>query len=470
VPDLFILSNSKSALQYNNYRAQKEVRSVYANGTFGYNQTVFVNWSLRNDWSSALPKANNSYFYPAVGASFIFSELVHIPVLSYGKIRANIAQVGSDYSAYGLNFVYGLGQNQWNGNSVSGTPDQQIDPNIQPSLSTNYEFGADFKFLENRIGFGVSVYNNDRKNQILAVPVSNASGFSSRVVNIAEATSSGIELNLDATPVKSGNFTWDLTINLAHNESKIVKLAPGITGYYANSQDAFAFAKLYHVEGQQWGQLRGRAIARDASGTPIVGATGVYNSVTNHDFGSVLPNFTGGFQNYLTYKNFKLSTNIDFQSGGKYFSLSDMWGTFSGLTERTAQLNNKGIPERTAVADGGGVHVVGVDENGGKVDTYVDAKQYYDQWGNSSIAENSIFDMSYIKLREVNLSYNIPVNKLGNLSRTFKSMSVSLIGRNLWLIYASNRDFDPSTMSNLTGENGQLPGTRSYGFQIKLGL
>ncbi|MBI1768443.1 MAG: SusC/RagA family TonB-linked outer membrane protein [Bacteroidetes bacterium] len=470
VPDLFILANSKAALQYSNFRSQKEVRSVYASGTFGYNQLVFVNWSVRNDWSSALPKNNNSYFYPSVGAVFVFSEVLHNPILSYGKLRANIGQVGSDLNPYQTAFAYGLGQNQWNGNSVSGTPDKLIDPNIQPSLSTNYELGTDMKFLENRIGLSVTYYNNTRKKQILEVPTSSSSGFTSKLVNVAEAVSSGIELAIDATPVNSGNFKWDVTLNGAHNESKIVKLAPGLSGYYQGAAVTFNVVRLWHEEGAQWGQLRGRAIARDAAGNPIVGPTGVYNPVTNHNFGSVLPSFTGGFQNYFSYKNFRVNMNIDFQSGGKYFSLSDYWGTFSGLTARTARLNDKGIPERTGVIDGGGVHVVGVDESGNKVDQYVDAKTYYDQWGNNNIAENSIYDLSFVKLRELGLTYNIPVSKIGNLSKTFKNASISLTGRNLWLIYASNRDFDPSNISGVTGENGQLPGTRQYGFQIKLGL
>jgi TonB-linked SusC/RagA family outer membrane protein len=470
VPDLFILPNSKSAIVYGNTRTQKEVRSLYAQGTFGYNQTVFVNWSVRNDWTSALAKNNNSYFYPSVGAVFVFSEVLRVPILSYGKLRANIGQIGSDASPYAIYLNYGLGSNQWNGNAVSGTPDLLPDVNIQPSLATNYEFGADFKFLENKIGLSVSYYNNDRKNQILQVPVSSASGFTSKLVNVAEAVSSGIEIAIDANPVKSGDFRWDVALNFAHNESKIIKLTSTQSQYYPGGSDAFGVARLSHEEGQLWGQLRGRSIARDAAGNPIVGGNGQYLTETNHNFGSVLPNFTGGFQNYLTYQNFRLNFNIDFQQGGKYFSLSDYWGTFSGLTARTAALNDKGVPVRTSPLDGGGVKVVGVSENGAPVNTYLDAKTYFDQWGNNAIAENSIYDLSFVKLREVGLSYQIPVSKIGSLSKTFRNASISLIGRNLWLIYASNRDFDPSNISSSTGENGQLPGTRQYGVQLKLGF
>jgi hypothetical protein len=305
----------------------------------------------------------------------------------------------------------------------------------------------------------------------LPVPVSSASGYSSKLVNIAEAVTSGIEIALDATPVKSGKFRWDVTLNWAHNDSKIISLAPGIDGFYTGTQATFGMAKLYQVKGAQWGQLQGRAIQRDGAGNPVIGATGAYVSTdASHNFGSVLPTFTGGLQNYFTYQNFRLNFNIDYQYGGKYFSLSDMWGTFSGLTERTATLNDKGNPQRQAVGDGGGVHVTGVDENGNKVDTYVDANTYHHQWYNSQIAENSVYDLTFVKLRELSLSYAVPVSKLGTLSRVFKTASVSLIGRNLWLIYTPNMNYDPSIMSNTVGENGQLAGTRSYGVQIKLGL
>jgi TonB-linked SusC/RagA family outer membrane protein len=481
IPDLYTLSNTGGQLNYGNTRLRKQVNSLYASGSFGFKDYLFLSWSARNDWSSALPKAHNSYFYPSLGLGFVFSELLpSVPVLSYGKLRGNIAQIGSDLRAYGTTFTYGLGTNKWNGNSVSGTPDTKIDPNLKPSLSTNYEFGIDLKFLENRIGLSASYYNNDRKNQILTVPITPSSGYTGLTTNVAESISKGIELAIDATPVRVGGFSWEIAVNAAHNLSKIIKVAPGIAGIQARDANntpiqSASFggpftATIFHEAGKQWGQLRGYAIKRDAKGNPII-SNGQYEADTNHDFGSVLPSFTGGVQNYFTYKNFRLAVNIDFQKGGKYYSMSDMWGGYSGLFARTAGVNDKGNPIRDAVADGGGVHIKGVNDEGAPVDQYVEAKTYFDgTLGGNGIIEKSVFDMSYVKMREVNLSYNIPVAKLGNLSKVFKTASVALIGRNLWLIYAKNRDFDPSVMSITTGENGQLPGTRSFGGSIKLGF
>jgi len=351
---------------------------------------------------------------------------------------------------------------------------------LKPSLSTNYEFGIDLKFFQNRIGVSASYYNNDRKNQILTVPITASSGFTGLTTNVGESTSSGIELNINATPIQGDNFSWEIAVNAAQNTSKILKVATGLTQIQQRDANGTAqgtanfggpySASLYNVEGQKWGQLRGYAIKRDATGNPII-SNNQYEADTNHDFGSVLPQFTGGVQNYFTYKRFKLAVNVDFQSGGKYFSLSDMWGNYSGLTARTAGLNDKGNPIRDVVSNGGGVHIKGVDADGNPVDTYVDAKQYFDgTLGGNGIIEKSVFDMTYAKLREINLGYNIPMSKLGSLSKVFKSASVSFIARNLWLIYTPNRDFDPSVMSITTGENGQLPGTRSYGASIKLGF
>jgi TonB-linked SusC/RagA family outer membrane protein len=482
IPELYTLSNTGGQLNYSNVRTKKEVQSVYASGSFGYKDYLYLSWSARNDWSSALPKANNSYFYPSLGLGFVFSELMKgsLPALSFGKLRANVAQVGSDLPAYNTSIYYALSTNKWNGNSTSGTPPTQIDPHLKPSLSTNYELGLDLKFLQDRIGVSASYYHNDRKDQILKIPTTSASGFTSLYTNVGESTSSGVELAINAVPIKAKDFSWEIGVNAAHNTSKIIKVATGITEIVGLNPDGTQTSTasfggpqstaLYHVEGQQWGQLRGYAIKRDAAGNPIINGN-QYDAETNHNFGSVLPSFTGGVQNYFTYKRFKLQVNVDFQQGGKYYSLSDFWLGYSGLGARTAGVNDKGIPVRDAVSNGGGIRITGVDSDGNKVDKYVDAKTYYDQTlGGNGIVENSIFDMSYVKLREINIGYNIPVAKLGSLSKVFKSASISFIGRNLWLIYAQNRDFDPSIMSLTVGESGQLPGTRSYGGSIKLGF
>jgi TonB-linked SusC/RagA family outer membrane protein len=478
VPDLFTLSNSRrQPFQSSNLRSRKEVRSIYGRGSFGYNDLLFLDVTARNDWSSALPAKNNSYFYPSVGLTFIFSEFLDsvLPAVSFGKLRGSWAQVGSDLDPYLTALTYGVDANQWNGNILTGTPNQSVFANIKPALSASTEAGIDLKFFENKLGISATYYMESKRDEILSVPVSGVSGFTSMLINAGQIDRSGIELQLDATPFQRGGWRWDVTLNAAKNKSEIVELAEGIDAIPqrdANGtiiQDAFATGAVYNAVGENWGQIRGFGIKRNADNVPILNDEGLFVPIQNQYLGSVLPDFTGGLVNMISYKNFLLNFNIDFQKGGKFFSLSDYYGTFSGLTQRTASLNDKGIPVRDAVSDGGGVHVKGVDETSGEpVEYYVEGKTYYQQFANNGIAEEHVYDLSFVKLREVSFGYQIPVTKLGGLSKVFTAASFSLTGRNLWLISSNVRDFDPSEISNTFGENGQFPGTRSYGFNLKL--
>jgi hypothetical protein len=204
-------------------------------------------------------------------------------------------------------------------------------------------------------------------------------------------------------------------------------------------------------------------------GQPELYDDGSYNTVPSKYFGNVLPKYTGGFQNtFRIMKNITVNANIDYQVGGKFFSISDMWGSFSGLTARTSGLNDKGLPIRDPVADGGGVHVYGVDvESHEPVDYYVDAQEYYHNFYNLSAYDEFIYDLSYVKLRELSVGYNVPVEKLG-ISKYVQGLNVSVVAQNPWLIYSSTKDFDPSEISAAQGESGQFPGIRSLGLNLKL--
>lgn len=469
VPDYFALSNSLSTVNTSSNRTQKEVRSLYARGSFGYKDMVFLEGSLRNDNSSALPAGANSYTYPSVGTSLVFGELIKdkIPVISFGKVRASWAQVGSDLSPYSLALNYSLANDKFNGNSLMGTPNTIVDPNIKPALSSSYELGLDLKFLKDKYSLSLTYYNEDKINEIINVPISGASGFTSKLINAGKLNRNGIEISLNTTPIKTANFSWNTSINFAKNNSKIVELAEGVDAIVVGS-GAFATssgATIVHQVGQAWGQIRGGGFTY-LDGKKVVTEDGMYVANPNQYLGSVLPDFTGGWSNQLAYKNFTLNANIEFSKGGKYFSLSDHWGSFSGLLERTAGANDKGNPLRDPVADGGGVHVVGVTKEGKAVDTYVDAQTYYHQFRGSGIAEEHVYDLDFIKVREVSIGYKIPLKN----NKFVQNASVSFVARNPWLVYAQNRDFDPSEISNIYGENGQFPGTRSFGVNVKLGF
>jgi hypothetical protein len=220
----------------------------------------------------------------------------------------------------------------------------------------------------------------------------------------------------------------------------------------------------------QWGQLFGGGMKVAADGQPILNSDGTYISDPSKYYGSVLPKYTGGIQNSLRiFKNIIVVANVDYQFGGKFFSLSEMWGAYSGLTARTSGLNDKGIPIRDPVADGGGVHVFGVDatDNTKQVDYYVDAQVYYHYLGDNAIWDPFVYDLSYIKLREFSVGYDLPVNKMG-MGKYVQVLNVSLVASNPWLIWSSTKDLDPSEISGASGENGQFPGIRSFGANVKI--
>jgi len=480
VPDLFTLSNSKTTPYYfSATRNDKIVRSLYGRASIGWKDIIILDASLRNDWSSALPVDANSYAYPSIGLSFVFTKFVEksLPWISFGKIRGTWAEVGSDLDPYSLALQYGVGSTQFNGNITMTTPNQAIDPNIKPALSKSTEFGLDLRFLSDRLGLSGTYYNENTSNSIVSVTISGASGYTSKLINAGKLNRHGIELTLDGYPFRTKDFTWNTAVNLAQNRSQVDELYPGLQNLYLGGSDyssstgAAGYAPgVWSVVGGEYGQIRGRGIAKLNGVNEINPTTGFYVYQDNVTFGSVLPKFTGGWTNTFSYKRLSLNFAIDFTKGGKYFSLSDTWGGVSGLYAYTAGNNDRGKPVRDPVANGGGVHVTGVTTTGAPVDMYVDAIDYYVNQVGNKVNETHIFDLSYAKLREVNLGYTFPVKKMGNLSKYVNNLQLSVFARNPWLIYAANRNFDPSELTGNYGESGGMPPSRTFGATLKLGF
>ena len=210
-------------------------------------------------------------------------------------------------------------------------------------------------------------------------------------------------------------------------------------------------------------------IKRNAEGVPILNEDGLYENDPAVFFGSVVPKHTGGVQNTFRYKDFTLAANIDWSIGGKFVSLSNMFGSYSGLTARTATTNDKGNPIRDDVNDGGGVRVDGVDKDNNPVTHYVGAQDYYHWLNDNKTYDDFVYDLTFVKLRAISIGYNIPVKKLG-WSKVLRTASVSVVANNPLLLYAKTKDFDPSEVSALQGETGQLPGTRGFGFNLRFGF
>jgi len=476
VPNLYSLSNSVSPIVYGrgltglNPREQSLRRSLFARADVGFRNYLFVEGSYRRDYISTEPK--DSYIETkSVGLSFVFSDLIRntIPFISYGKIRGSYGQMLNALGIYDLNLNYVQNANQWfAGNFLMPEPNVLIDPNLRGATNDEKEIGLEMRFAKNRFGFNVTYWDRTNKDFPVTVGLPQQTGYTGLRLNAGELAKKGIDVQAFVNPVRSKNFDWNISGTWAYLlENKIVSIYPGITrlvsasGAFSGSSAAYTVSEI----GETWGQVFGGGIKRDENGTPILTSPvgtdpgGKFIREPDTKFGSVLPKYTGGVQNTLTlFKNFTVNVNIDFSYGGKFFSLSDHWGTFSGLTAQTAVLNDKGNSIRDAVADGGGVHVFGVDATTkAAVDYYVEAQAYFQQFRNASIAEPFIHDLTFVKMREVSLGYRIPVEKLG-IGKYVKNAVFSVVSRNPWLIYAKTKDFDPSEISNVYGEDGQFPG------------
>ncbi|HEX8315051.1 MAG TPA: SusC/RagA family TonB-linked outer membrane protein [Flavisolibacter sp.] len=477
IPDYFSLNNSIDPIGQSNRRQLEKRRGVFTRGSVGWRNFLFGEFTLRNDWFSTLPAQDNDIFVKSFGTSFVFSDLLKntVPWLSYGKLRASWGEVPQAITPYQLELAYGVGADQFNGNFVMGTPNQIINPNITGAIRTTAEIGLELRFLKSRLGLSATYYNANTTNAPVNVQINGASGFTSSLVNAGKIAQKGIDLQLNASPIRSANLSYN--INAAFSriiDNKVVELAPGIDQIAVSGGSGASFSGIItpavvHQVGQQWGMLIGGG-KKYIDGLPVVDASGNFIKEENKKFGSVLPDYTGGVQNSFSYKGFTLNVNIDFQHGGKFFSLSDMLGSYSGLLARTATVNDKGNPIRDAVADGGGVKVVGVTENKVPVSLYMDAQTYFHSMVSANVYDDFIYDLTFVKMREVSLGYKLPLQKWGSISKHIQSASISLVARNPWLIYATTRDFDPSEISNTYGENGQFPGTRSFGFNLRLGF
>lgn len=472
VPNLFSIANSKNPASIGNTRNDFRYSALFWTASVGYDNYLNLDVTLRQDWMSDLPSARPSIVSKSAGLSFIFSQLLKIEALSFGKLRASVGEIPSGIGVYAFpGFNYAPNQFQWNGNILMTTPDQLVDPNITGSVTRQMEIGLDLEFLKRRIGASVTYWKGDDKDFPTNVTVNGASGFTGLLTNAGLITKRGWNYKLMGRPVWNSSVKWEINANWGIlSENKVVELAPGVdrTGIIANNTFGAAPSMLHQV-GKDWGQLFGNGIKR-INGQPVLDASGFYVNDPAVSHGSVLPKHTFGAQTTVEYKRFVLAANADGQIGGKFFSLSNMWGSYSGLTARTATTNDKGNPIRDAVADGGGVHVFGVDNTGRPVDYYVEAQDYFHNLYNNRSMDVFIYDLTFVKLREVSLGYSLPVEKWGFTKKWANKAVLSFTARNPVLIYADTDDFDPSEISNLAGEQGNLPGTRGFGVNLKLGF
>jgi TonB-linked SusC/RagA family outer membrane protein len=472
-PGLKNLSNSGEFPSVSQFSSKKIINSVYGSASFGYNSYLYLDITGRNDWSSTLPSGNNSYFYPSIGGSFVFSEAFKgIPerILSLGKVRASYAIVGNDTSPYQLIPTYSF-DGIYNDQAYASLSSTFYNPDLKPEKTKSFEIGTDLRFLKNRIGLDVTHYRTSTTNQIVSAQITPASGYQKRFYNAGEIANWGTEIALSGTPVKAKDFSWDVLINYAKNNSEVKSLIDGVSSFQLNSW--FGRAVVYAEVGKPYGVIRGRGWKRDAQGRKLVAADGTPLTEANVYLGNSLPDWTGGLNNSFRFKNFNLSFLIDIRKGGEFYS-----GTYRRSYISGAHINSLEGREDYYVHS----YILGENQSsltGGFIykDTYFEdgrPNNVYLSTQSNSFSNNDqlqIFDASYVKLREAVLSYSIPSSFL---KKTFISNArVSLTGRNLWTIFKNApQGIDPEasvTSGNGQGiEYGSLPPFSTYGIDLKL--
>ena len=485
------------------------VRSQYASVSFGYKDMLFLDGTFRHDYASSLPTDNSKYNYPSVTGAFIFSQLVKTDWMSLGKVRLNWAKVGNLapydqlYDTYVVNTPYN-GAN----NALSL---RKKNPKLKSENTKSLEAGLEMSFFQNRLGFDLAVYKTNSFDQIMPITISQTSGYQEMMVNAGELENKGIELSLNANPVRIGAFRWDLTLNWSKNQNKVVSLYKDpISGTPVTNLVLGSFqggVTLNATEGEPYGVIKGNDYTYDANGNKIISAvtfnvdgtvksaTGlpVRTATSTMNIGNVTPDWMGGLYNSLTYKNLSFSFLIDVQKGGDMFSLDMYYGMSSGLYPETAFTNDlgnpvrdplvfnqydskgKGIPSGGYAITSGGYIIEGVNVDAAGVSTpnitRVDASTS-DGFGYPVEARRAfVYDAGYVKLREVALSYTLPASLIGK--SFFKGITVSAVGSNLWIMHKNLPYADPE--SGLAAGNlaqgytiGSLPTTRDFSFNLKL--
>ncbi len=479
VPGLYDLNNSKGNVTPFDYLRKRQTNSTFASVSLGYADMLFLDLTARNDWSSTLPDDNNSFFYPSVSLGFLFSRLTKesLPWLSFGKLRLGWSEVGNDTEPYRVETTYPFNANgPFQENPRLYAPNVLNNSELKPERTANVEVGIDLRFLKNRVGLEFTWYKNNTTDQIIPLDISKTTGYSSKFINAGEMENKGVELTLKATPVKTEDFSWDLAVNYSSNKSKLLSIYTDKSGIKLTElQIARApFSQVYLMArvGEAYGQLVGYDYAYDENGNRIVDADGYYvHSEKTKNLGSVMPDYNLGIRNSFTYKNFDFSFLLDIQKGGKYFSLTHLWGMYSGMLKETATYNANGKNIREPVKDGGGILLNGVHSDGSRNETYVPAQNWAAEHYYSKIASQNVFDADYVKLREVTLGYTFPDFKFG----PFTNLRISAYGKNLLTFGLDWDNFDPETSvggsGNIQGiDGGFVPATRCYGFNVQFGF
>lgn len=462
IPGVYKLSNGQASAMVKTYDKNYKVNSVYGMAALSYKNKYFIDVTARNDWSSTLPAASWSFFYPSVNTSFILSDIFKLPkLISYAKLRMSVADGGNDTDPYQTQKYYGTSEF-----ASSGSVNQVLyNATLKPEISTNYEAGLDIRFLKNRIGIDATFYNNTTRNQIVPVPLDPTTGYTSAIINSGKVRNRGVELVITAKPIIRKNFKWNTTINWSKNQNKVLHLAEEFGGIGKQDIGYGGNATIQARVGGTTGDIYGFGFVRSPEGKIVYTADGLPERPADIQYiGCAFADWKGGIQNEFTYKNFRFSFLVDGQYGGIIYSQTHHKMTEQGKLEHTL----RGREENYIIGDGVVMDASGHYTANTKKVLPVD---YYTEYYRRANVEANSFDASYLKLREARLEYTLSKKVL---SRTFIKQAVfAVYGRDL-LMLTSFPIFDPETAA-LNGntllpgvEMGQLPSTRTMGVNITL--
>ena len=466
IPGVYNLTNNAKPILAGNSLTQKKVNSLYATAQFSYLNGLFLDLTGRNDWSSALPKKNNSYFYPSASLSAVLTDLFNIKsnILTFAKVRTSTSMVRRDLEPYqtASNFIISQG---WGGNSTATANNNYPNPDIKPEKVVSYEFGGDFRFFNSRVGIDIAYYKSTTTDLIIPITLNPSAGYDTKLMNVGKMTNQGIELMLNIVPIRTQDLEWSLNFNFSKNNNKVISLAEdkGISRIRQIERWASLELRTENTKGDgSYGSLYGDYLVYKDGQLQLKNGLPVEENGDWGYLGNVNPDWTGGLGTDLKYKNWTFSALFGFQHGGSVYSRTYIEGMRNGSLKESLTWRD---------ADGAGMIVAdGIDVETGQKNTiavpvrnYVQA--YYD---NDMIAT---FDASYVKLRELKIGYTLPKKWLKNTP--LKNVSVSAFGRNLF-IWTDVPNIDPEVASydgQLKGiETMSLPSTRSFGFNLNVTL
>ncbi|GAB3251822.1 SusC/RagA family TonB-linked outer membrane protein [Larkinella harenae] len=473
VRDLYTIGNGRQRDAIYDF-SERQVNSLYGSAEISYKDYIFLNGTLRNDWFSTLSPANRSIAYPSVTASFVFSQAFanSLPVwLTFGKVRAAYAEVGSDtdVSPYANNLFYSINPQQFPGPSgtaqplatISGTTVPNAD--LRPMRVSEKEVGLELRLFNNNVGLDLTYYDKVSSDQILRAQTSDAGGYQTQLINVGKSSNKGLEMLINLTPVKRTNFNWNLTFNAAYNVTKVLDLGSSVSDNMITVGTGEFTGELRQVVGQPMGQLYGFGYLRDAQGRQVFDAGNgrPLRTATQVSFGSALPKWVGGITNGFSYKGINLSVLVDFKLGHKMISGTNHNAWRHGLHKATL-----------AGRDEGFVIGEGVNPNGEVNRTKSGVQAYYETVRSQNIAEEFVYNAGLWQLRQITLGYDF-TKFLPTDARFIKGLRVNAVANNVAVLKKWVPNIHPEQFGfpsdNLVGlEATGLPITRSIGFNLNV--